>query len=151
MRIPPTPPPHPFHGLAWSPACLPACIQVPHTLRAQTRVLFAERHALLMKGYEATRRNMAILYLRSERSDLNLRICQVGGVEWGWMDGLLQCSDENMVRMLEHFFDLFFRAGCEWPTLDLVDIGSRWLGGSCPRLVVGPASVCRTQVAGGIV
>ena len=55
------------------------CMQVPRTLRAQTRVLFAERQALLMKGYEATRRNMAILYLRSERSDLNLRICQVGG------------------------------------------------------------------------
>ncbi|CAM9612847.1 unnamed protein product, partial [Laminaria digitata] len=57
--------------------------QVPRTLRAQTRVLFAERQALLMKGYEATRRNMAILYLRSERSDLNLRICQ-GEVETLW-------------------------------------------------------------------
>ena len=33
--------------------------------------------ALLMKGYEATRRNMALMYMRSERSELNLRMTQV--------------------------------------------------------------------------
>lgn len=31
-----------------------------------------------MKGYEAARRNMALMYMRSERSDLNLRMTQVG-------------------------------------------------------------------------
>lgn len=30
-----------------------------------------------MKGYEAARRNMALMYMRSERSDLNLRMSQV--------------------------------------------------------------------------
>ncbi|CAM9989576.1 unnamed protein product [Sphacelaria rigidula] len=52
--------------------------------KLQIRRLFAERQALLMKGYEATRRNMALMYMRSERSDLHLQHSQQGEVEALW-------------------------------------------------------------------
>lgn len=52
-------------------------MQVSPIQRKQTQVLLSERLALLMKGYEATRRNMALMYMRSERSELNLRMTQV--------------------------------------------------------------------------
>lgn len=54
--------------------------EVPETQQTQIKILLKERKALLMKGYEAARRNMALMYMRSERSDLNLRMTQVGCV-----------------------------------------------------------------------
>lgn len=51
--------------------------EIPQEQRSQIKVLLRERLALLMKGYEAARRNTAIMYMRSERSELNLRMTQV--------------------------------------------------------------------------
>ncbi|CAN0329152.1 unnamed protein product [Ectocarpus sp. 6 AP-2014] len=72
--------------------------EVPETQQGQIKVLLKERQPLLMKGYEAARRNMALMYMRSERSDLNLRMSQ-GEVETLWGKLAKREKELNMSKM----------------------------------------------------
>ncbi|CAN0320784.1 unnamed protein product, partial [Ectocarpus fasciculatus] len=72
--------------------------EVPEAQRGQIKVLLKERQPLLMKGYEAARRNMALMYMRSERSDLNLRMSQ-GEVETLWGKLAKREKELNMSKM----------------------------------------------------
>ncbi|CAM9403164.1 unnamed protein product, partial [Ectocarpus sp. 8 AP-2014] len=70
----------------------------PQAQQGQIKVLLKERQPLLMKGYEAARRNMALMYMRSERSDLNLRMSQ-GEVETLWGKLAKREKELNMSKM----------------------------------------------------
>ncbi|CAN0496571.1 unnamed protein product, partial [Ectocarpus sp. 12 AP-2014] len=72
--------------------------EVPEAQQGQIKVLLKERQPLLMKGYEAARRNMALMYMRSERSDLNLRMSQ-GEVETLWGKLAKREKELNMSKM----------------------------------------------------
>ncbi|CAN0214812.1 unnamed protein product, partial [Hapterophycus canaliculatus] len=72
--------------------------EITQQQRNQIKVLLRERLALLMKGYEAARRNTAIMYMRSERSELNLRMTQ-GEVETLWAKLTEREKQLNMSKM----------------------------------------------------
>lgn len=86
--------------------------EIPESQQTQIKILLKERKALLMKGYEAARRNMALMYMRSERSDLNLRMTQVGVGGWvsGWVGVRYKTSQSSRrcYNIYEHENQVFF-------------------------------------------